>query len=176
MDEQQLVQQYRGLVLHYVTDISARVPPWVDRDDLTSAGMLGLLQALRSFDPDRGVSFLTFVRFRVRGAIFDELRRAHPMGRAALRRGVTVERRPGEELDSVDDHPVDAGLLRREQSAHLHKAVASLPPRLRYVITSRYFDERSVKDLAAEFGVSEPRVSKLHAKALSHLRNSLEDL
>jgi RNA polymerase sigma factor FliA len=175
MDEQALIRQYRGLVLFYVADISARVPPWVDRDDLTSAGMLGLLQALRGFDPDRGVGFLFFAKLRIRGAIYDELRRAHPMGRAALKRGVLVERRPREEIDSVDDHPVDAGLLERERGVHLHEAVDALPPRLRYVITSRYFDERTVKDLAAEFGVSEPRVSKLHAKALSLLRNSLED-
>jgi RNA polymerase sigma factor for flagellar operon FliA len=175
MDEQSLIRQYRGLVLFYVGEISARLPPWVDRDDLTSAGMIGLLQALRSFDPDRGVNFVTFARLRIRGAVYYELRRAHPMGRAAMRHGGTVERRPGEELDSVNDHPVDAGLLERERRAHLHEAVDALPARLRYVITSRYFDERSVKDLAAEFGVSEPMVSKLHAKALSRLRNSLED-
>jgi RNA polymerase sigma factor for flagellar operon FliA len=79
MDEQSLIQQYRGLALFYVGEISARVPRWVDRDDLTSAGMIGLLQALRSFDPDRGVNFLTFARLRIRGAVYDELRRLHPM-------------------------------------------------------------------------------------------------
>ena len=173
MDEPSLIRQYRGLVLFYVGDISARVPPWVDRDDLTSAGMLGLLQALRSFDPDRGVSFLTFVRFRVRGAIFDELRRAHPMGRAALRQGITVESRP-DALDRVDQTPPDAALLRREQSAHLHEAVAALPPRLRLVVNGYYFEHRQVKDLAVDLGVSAPRVSKMHAKALSLMRNTLE--
>ena len=40
MDEQGLIRQYRGLVLYYVGEISARVPLWVDRDDLTSAGTL----------------------------------------------------------------------------------------------------------------------------------------
>jgi hypothetical protein len=35
MDEQSLIRQYRGLVLFYVGEISARVPRWVDRDDLT---------------------------------------------------------------------------------------------------------------------------------------------
>jgi RNA polymerase sigma factor for flagellar operon FliA len=97
------------------------------------------------------------------------------MGRAAMRHGVTVERRPREEIDSVDDHPVDAGLLEQERRAHLHEAVDALPPRLRYGITSCYFDERTVKDLAAEFGVRGSRVSKLHSKALSHLRNMLQD-
>jgi len=173
MDEQGLVRQYRGLVLHYVADISARVPPWVDRDDLTSAGMLGLLQALRSFDPDRGASFLTFARLRIRGAVYDELRRAHPMGRAALRRGIAVESRP-DALDVVDETPPDAGLLRREQSAHLHEAVDALPPRLRFVVNGYYFEHRQAKDLAVDLGVSAPRVSKMHAQALSLLRITLD--
>jgi RNA polymerase sigma factor FliA len=173
MDEPKLIQQYQGLVKFYVGEISARVPRWVDRDDLTSAGMVGLLHALRSFDPDRGVNFLTFARLRIRGAVYDELRRAHPMGRAALRHGVSVESR-AEVIERVDDSPPDAGLLRREQSVHLHEAVDALPPRLRFVVNGYYFQGRQIKELAAEFGVSAPRVSKMHARALSHLRNSLE--
>lgn len=173
MDEQALIRQYRGLVIHLVADISGRAPPWVDRDDLTSAGTLGLLQALRSFDPDRGVKFLTFVRFRIRGAIYDELRRSHPMGRTAFRRGLTVEHR--DELDSVDDHSVDAGLMERERRAHLHEAVDALPPRLRFVVSGYYFEQRQVKDLAPELGVRASRVSKMHAQALAHMRNTLED-
>jgi RNA polymerase sigma factor for flagellar operon FliA len=173
MDEPALIRQYRGLVLFYVGEISARVPRWVDRDDLRSAGMIGLLQALRSFDPDRGVNFLTFVRFRIRGAIYDELRRAHPMGRAALRHGVAVQSRP-DPPDEVDKTPPDEGLLRRERSSHLHEAVAALPPRLRFVVNGYYFEQRQAKDLAVDLGVSAPRVSKMHAEALSHLRNSLE--
>jgi RNA polymerase sigma factor FliA len=174
MDEPALIRQYRGLVIFSVADISARVPPWVDRDDLTSAGMLGLLQALRSFDPGRGVGFLFFAKLRIRGAIFDELRRVHPMGRAALRQGIAVHSRP-DPPDAVDETPPDAGLLRREQSAHLHEAVDALPPRLRFVVNGYYFEHRQAKDLAVDLGVSAPRVSKMHAEALSHLRNSLED-
>jgi RNA polymerase sigma factor FliA len=166
MDEQSLIRQYRGLVLFYVADISARLPPWVDRDDLTSAGMLGLLQALRSFDPDRGVGFLFFAKLRIRGAIFDKLRRAHPMGRAALRQGIAVESGP-DRIDQVDETPPDAGLLRREQGADLHKAVAALPPRLRFVVNGYYFEHRQAKDLAVDLEVSAPRVSKMHAQALS---------
>lgn len=174
MDEPELIRQYRGLVLFYVGEISARVPPWVDRDDLTSAGMVGLLQARRSFNPDRGVNFVTFARLRIRGAVYDELRRAHPMGRAALGHGVTVEPR-ADAIERVDDSSPDAGLLRREQSAHLHEAVDALPPRLRYVVNGYYFEHRQAKDLAVDLGVSAPRVSKMHAEALSHLRNTLAD-
>jgi RNA polymerase sigma factor FliA len=173
MDEPELIRQYRGLVLFYVGEISACVPPWVDRDDLTPTGMIGLLHALRNFDADRGVNFLTFARLRIRGAVFDELRRAHPIGRAALRHGVSVESR-AEVIERVHETPPDAGLLRREQGSQLHEAIAVLPPRLRFVVNGYYFQGRQIKELAAEFGVSAPRVSKMHAEALSHLRNSLE--
>ena len=62
------------LVHHIVSDVAGRVPRFVDRDDLMSAGMLGLAQAAQSFDPGRGVGFNTYARARIRGAVLDELR------------------------------------------------------------------------------------------------------
>jgi RNA polymerase sigma factor for flagellar operon FliA len=47
----------------------------VDHDDLYSTGLLGLLQAMRNYDPTCGTSFETYARVRVRGAMLDELRR-----------------------------------------------------------------------------------------------------
>ncbi len=70
------------LVHHIVSDVAARIPRFVDRDDLMSAGMLGLAQAAQSFDPARGVGFNNYARARVRGAVLDELR-----GRDWLSRG-----------------------------------------------------------------------------------------
>jgi RNA polymerase sigma factor for flagellar operon FliA len=51
------------------------LPDHVDQDDLNSAGLIGLLQALRNYDPSSGNSFETYARLRVRGAMLDELRR-----------------------------------------------------------------------------------------------------
>ena len=53
----------------------------VDRDDLNSVGLMGLLQAMRNFDPACGASFETYARMRVRGAMLDELRRMDWMPR-----------------------------------------------------------------------------------------------
>lgn len=72
--EAELVQQYLPLVHHVVSGISARVPRHVAWDDLVSAGMLGLAEAARSFDPTRGVPFDGFASLRIRGALLDELR------------------------------------------------------------------------------------------------------
>jgi RNA polymerase sigma factor for flagellar operon FliA len=51
------------------------LPDHVDEGDLNSAGLVGLLQALRNYDPACGSSFEAYARLRVRGAMLDELRR-----------------------------------------------------------------------------------------------------
>ena len=73
--ENALVEKYLPLVSSAVARLAMTLPDHVDHDDLYSAGLLGLLQALRNFDPKCGASFETFARMRVRGAMLDELRR-----------------------------------------------------------------------------------------------------
>jgi RNA polymerase sigma factor for flagellar operon FliA len=73
--EDHLVQQYLPLVKTVVGRLAMTLPGHVALDDLNSAGLIGLLQALRSYQPGTGASFETFARFRIRGAVLDELRR-----------------------------------------------------------------------------------------------------
>ena len=63
------------LVRRIASQIARGLPAHVPFDDLVAAGNLGLLHALRRFDPSRGKRFETFAEFRIRGAILDELRR-----------------------------------------------------------------------------------------------------
>jgi RNA polymerase sigma factor for flagellar operon FliA len=72
--EEDLVRTHLPLVHYAVSEVSARIPRHVGRDDLVSAGMIGLVQATRSFDASRGISFSRFANVRIRGAILDELR------------------------------------------------------------------------------------------------------
>ncbi|MBM3879960.1 MAG: FliA/WhiG family RNA polymerase sigma factor [Verrucomicrobia bacterium] len=73
--EEELVKQHLPLVKHVVGRLAMTLPAHVDLDDLHSAGLVGLLNAVRQFDPDNGTAFETYARLRIRGAIFDELRR-----------------------------------------------------------------------------------------------------
>ncbi len=64
----------------YLVDILARrmvtqVPAFMNRDDIKSAGMLGLLDAANKFDPTKNILFKTFAEYRIRGAILDEMRK-----------------------------------------------------------------------------------------------------
>ena len=74
-DPDALVETHAPLVKRIAYHLSARLPPSVMVDDLIQAGMLGLLDAARQYDPSQGASFETYATIRVRGAMLDELRR-----------------------------------------------------------------------------------------------------
>lgn len=70
----ELIVAHLPLVKFLVGKISAQLPPHIDREDLMSAAVIGLITAAERFDPARGVQFKTFVEQRIRGTIMDELR------------------------------------------------------------------------------------------------------
>jgi RNA polymerase sigma factor for flagellar operon FliA len=70
----QLVEHYLPLVKYNAERIWARLPEGVDLDDLISAGVFGLMDAIDAYDLDRGVKFETYCVPRIRGAMLDELR------------------------------------------------------------------------------------------------------
>ena len=73
--EEDLVQKYLPLVKTVVGRLAMTLPPHVDGEDLYSAGLSGLLSAVRQYNPSAGTAFETYARLRIRGAVFDELRR-----------------------------------------------------------------------------------------------------
>lgn len=73
--ENDLILQYLPLVRTAVARLAMNLPSHVSFEDLHSAGLVGLLQAVRNYEPTAGCSFETYARLRVRGAILDELRR-----------------------------------------------------------------------------------------------------
>jgi len=73
--ENALVESYLPLVRAVLNRLAINNSELVDVGDLHSAGLVGLLQALRNFNPASGVPFESYARHRIRGAIFDELRR-----------------------------------------------------------------------------------------------------
>jgi RNA polymerase sigma factor for flagellar operon FliA len=73
--EEEWVQEHLHLVKSIVGRITMTLPAHVDPEDLYSAGLVGLLNAVRSYDPRSGTAFETYARVRIRGSIFDELRR-----------------------------------------------------------------------------------------------------
>jgi RNA polymerase sigma factor for flagellar operon FliA len=69
-----LMENYLHLVRYNAERIHHKLPDEVDVDDLCSAGVFGLMNAIDAFDLERGVKFETYCTQRIRGAILDELR------------------------------------------------------------------------------------------------------
>lgn len=73
--QEELVTEHIQLVKRIAHHLAARLPATIDINDLMQAGMIGLLEAARNFDPSRGASFDTYAGIRIRGSMLDEVRR-----------------------------------------------------------------------------------------------------
>jgi RNA polymerase sigma factor for flagellar operon FliA len=219
----ELVTANLPLVGYLVSEVLARVPAHVRRDDLTSAGYLALVQAARAYDPERGVPFGRYAAMRIRGALVDDLRtldwasrsvrtRARTIDNAREQLSVRLGRAPSDSeiaahlgIDAEDVRAVtgdihragvlslqdvsdrsdldemlsghepdpEQDLLHRERLGYLADAVTALPERLRLVIEGTFFADRPAAELAAEFGVTESRISQMRSEALSLLRDGM---
>jgi len=74
MDE--LIEKYLGYAHAIAAEVLKQYPYPVERSDVERAAELGLVQAARSYDPARRIAFTTFAYYRIRGAIYDDLRKS----------------------------------------------------------------------------------------------------
>ncbi len=74
-DRSRLIREHMSLVDIVVQRMVPQVPSFMSKDDMTSAAMEGLIDAANKYDPSKGAKFRTFAEYRIRGAIFDEMRK-----------------------------------------------------------------------------------------------------
>ncbi|HZX78257.1 RNA polymerase sigma factor FliA [Lysobacter sp.] len=82
----EVISQHSDLVRRIAHHLAARLPASVEVDDLIQAGMMGLIEASRSYDADQGASFETYASIRIRGSMIDEIRRGDWVPRSVHRR------------------------------------------------------------------------------------------
>lgn len=104
-----LVIQHAPLLKRIAYHLISRMPPSVQVEDLIQAGMIGLLEAARNYDPSQGASFETYAGIRIRGAMMDEVRRGDWTPRSVHRRAREmaqvvreIENRTGREAQDVE--------------------------------------------------------------------------
>lgn len=88
----ELILSHLPLVKHVIGRLVGELPPGVDVENLESAGVLGLVEAAGKFDPTRNAQFKTFAYLRIRGSIYDELRRNSPLPQHMLERVSAVRK------------------------------------------------------------------------------------
>ncbi len=202
-DREALIESHLPQVKFIAERLAAKLPPWVDHDDLIGAGMLGLLDAVDKFDPLKGVMFKTYAEMRVRGAMLDSLRdldwaprslRAVILGISMAQfqsllgelRGLTItgldlgdEDEDGQTLKYLPQDAAHSPLAifeRTEVREFMTTAIERLPQRERQVVALYYVEELTMKEIGATLGVTESRVSQIHTQAVLRLRAWLGSL
>jgi len=113
----ELIARHAPLVKFLANRIALRLPPSVSIDDLISAGIIGLLDAIEKFDPSKGVQLKTYAEFRIKGAILDELRGMDWIPRSVRKKVREIEQammaverklgRPAEDSEIAEEMGVD---------------------------------------------------------------------
>jgi RNA polymerase sigma factor for flagellar operon FliA len=192
----ELLTKYEPIVRQIAGGFQRRLPRNVLRDDLIAAGMSGLWDAIRKHGVERSGNFDWYVRVRIRGAILDELRaqdwlprRARaaaaeaakssggsaPSAPVVLRFDEVSETEQARCLIASDTVSSDQHLEERFVRDQLAKAVELLPERERHIVSLHYFKGVKFKELGRMLGVSEPRISQLHSRAMGRLRTMLAE-
>jgi RNA polymerase sigma factor for flagellar operon FliA len=175
-----LIERYSDLAIGIARCMRIPQTSLADRDDLSSAAMIGLIGAVDRFDPRRGVPFEAYAALRVRGAVVDELRRVDERGRADRRTedaAVAVSLDVLLEKGTHQGPAVDDGFTERfdqeDLRTRVQDALGRLPARQREVIKRYYGDELTLRETGAKMGVSEARACQLHGRAIQSLRREL---
>ena len=93
IEKSHLLKQHQPMVRRMALQMLAKLPASVELDDLIQAGMIGLLDASKRYQDNRGAQFETFASQRIRGAMLDELR-ANDWGSRGLRQSCLLYTSP----------------------------------------------------------------------------------
>jgi len=94
--KEQIVIEHGPLIRYIVNRIAVRLPSHIDLDDLHNTGVIGLMDAIEKYDPDKNCKFKTYAEFRIKGAILDQLRSLDWVPRSVRQKSRRLERAYGE--------------------------------------------------------------------------------
>lgn len=186
----ELLQKYLKVVRQIAGGFQRKLPRNVLRDDLIAAGMSGLWDAVRRQGHENNGNFDWYVRVRIRGAILDELRAQDWLPRRARAAASEAAQAEGSRPSAVpvvlrfdevseteqarclarDDTNAELAVEASHVKRQLMQAMEQLPERERKIVSLHYFRGVKFKDLGEMLGVSEPRISQLHSRAMGRLK------
>ena len=226
---ERLIRHYLSMARRTIDRMPFKGNAAAGREDLLGHAVVGLMEAIDSYDPERGIRFEAYAAPRIRGAVIDALRRMDWVPRAYRRRHNDfrwvcqslehqLQRSPTPHevcaqlnwsADDLQDHidrylqsftvsldePMQKGedsedrrallpdvnaenplqrALQEEEKRRLYGAIQRLSQRERDVLREYYFENRTLKEIAATLGVTESRVCQIHTQALKRLRGMME--
>ncbi|HTE21285.1 MAG TPA: sigma-70 family RNA polymerase sigma factor [Armatimonadota bacterium] len=179
---ERLVRENHKLVQYQVSRYLKRCAvQGMERDDLVSWGLMGLAQAARMWDPERG-AFSTVacraIEWMLRRGVGRECRSSRAVILVSLDELLARDEpgdRPERFLDRLEaDQHVERDLLESATEAAIQSAVAALPPSERRLIQRHFFEGVPITRVAVELGVSRQSLGERQRKALRKLRTILD--
>ena len=217
LSKEDLVEKYTPLIRSIARQIRGRLSLTIEFEELESYGRLGLLEASERFDYKVGVAFKTFAYYRIKGAMYDGLRKMQVITRrkdprlkfeeaanqllgSEASRGSSELRKPSikaeiqelqglvasmvpiyflatEALDQLKDPASDLKVedyaRRSQERAALKAAVSRVSKTVMALIEYYFFQDLTLEEAAARLGLSKSWASRLHARALSKLKDAM---
>ncbi|MEZ5205571.1 MAG: FliA/WhiG family RNA polymerase sigma factor [Acidimicrobiales bacterium] len=175
----QRIEQHLPLVKHIVFQVAVHFPRHVDREDLARAGALGLVEAARRYDAERGVPFERFAAQRIRGAILDAVRAADWAPRSVrtlARKLESVEQRLATELGrvpSANEMAEALGMTRDELARLQDRMFRSVVLALEHEVSDAGDEDLTLVDVLVDRSSVEP-LEELETRELhAYLRDAV---
>ena len=158
----QLIEQYQPLVVKALS-------PWRGNEailmDLVQEGIIGLIEAVENFQPERGVAFSLYAIHRIRGRMLNYLEKENKMVQVTLADTLT-DRAPSVAETAERNFLVD----------QLHLAMGRLPNKERLALNGVFFEEQEPKQVASTLQISPSHLYRLQQKGIRRVRGMLSRL
>jgi len=89
---EEMILRYAPFIKYIAHRLAMRLPAHISVEDLMSTGVIGLMDALKKYDPHKKVQFKTYAEFRIRGAMLDELRALDWIPRSVRQKATQLEK------------------------------------------------------------------------------------
>jgi RNA polymerase sigma factor for flagellar operon FliA len=184
------MKHYMPIVKYTAERLCSKLPDKVELDDLISAGIFGLMDAIDAFDPARGVKFETYCSPRIRGSILDELRsldmdleqfeRLQRDANAASLVSLNTQYTDADgekdirEIDVISDGRSQDPLIEAQKRDLKNLLTKGLTRAERLIVVLYYYEEMTMKEIGATLDLSESRVSQMHSSIVARLRAQMD--
>lgn len=176
--ENQMIVQYLPLVHRIVSQVASYLRPPLSREDLISAGTIGLVKAARDYDPSKDAEFKTYAYIRVRGAVIDELRQWSFTPPSLSRQYEQAQNLAARHLEEKGTPPTDEELAEQmeiplEKLYQLFETV-----RMRHFLSIHGLDDEApaLGDCLADKGEQDPTSRIEKEELIEHLAEAIQNL
>lgn len=185
--KKQIILNYINLVHYVIHKTNFNQNEIFDRRDFFQFGIEGLSEAIDRFDPDYGTKFETYAIQRIRGKIYDEIRKythryemACEDGNSSLGTTISlnntfIEEEGMQMYEMISDESAvpDEILENNEIKEKLIQLIKELNDRDRTLLSLYYYEELNYQEIAKVLNITVSRVSQLHSKIIKTLKQKL---